>query len=86
MALPVGLAIVFRTEKYIDEKTGQERRKTSKNELARNMLQALTKTRFHRTDIWFASAENMRFVKLDLKRDLIMALKSNCKVALSDTR
>jgi hypothetical protein len=36
------------------------------------------------TDIWFASAENMRFVKLDLHKDFIMALKSNQKVALSE--
>jgi hypothetical protein len=35
------------------------------------------------TDIWFASAENMRFVKLDLQKDFIMALKSNRNVALS---
>ena len=34
-------------------------------------------------DLWFASAENMRFVKLDLKKEFIMALKRNRKVALS---
>ena len=34
-------------------------------------------------DIWFAAAENMRFVKLDLKKDFIIAIKSNRKVALS---
>jgi hypothetical protein len=35
-------------------------------------------------DIWFASAENMCFLKLDLKKDFIMALKSNRKVALCE--
>jgi hypothetical protein len=35
-------------------------------------------------DLWFAFAENMRFVKLDLEKEFIMALKSNRKVALSD--
>ncbi len=90
MALPVGFAIVSKTEKYIDEKMGQEKRrsKTSKNEHARNMLQAAHKNKipfkYVLTDIWFASAENMRFVKLDLKRDFTMALKSNRKVALSE--
>ena len=34
-------------------------------------------------DLWFASAENMRFVKLDLKKEFVMALKRNRKVALS---
>lgn len=37
------------------------------------------------TDIWFASVENMRFVKLDVQKDFIMALKSNRNVALSET-
>lgn len=90
MALPVAFEIVSKTEKYIDKKTGKEKRrsKTTKNEYARRMLQAAHKNKipfkYVLTDIWFASAENMRFVKLDLKKDFIMALKSNRKVALSE--
>lgn len=34
-------------------------------------------------DIWFASAENMNFVKLTLKKEFVMPLKGNRKVALS---
>jgi transposase len=34
-------------------------------------------------DLWFSSAENMCYVKLDLKKDFIVALKHNRKVALS---
>jgi hypothetical protein len=34
-------------------------------------------------DIWFAAAENMLFVKTTLKKDFIMPLKNNRKVALS---
>jgi hypothetical protein len=34
-------------------------------------------------DLWYASAENMCFVKLDLEKEFIMALKANRKVALS---
>jgi hypothetical protein len=90
VALPVAFEIVSKTEKYIDKKTGKEKRrsKTTKNEYARNMLQAAYKNKilfkYVLADIWFASAENMRFVKLDLKKDLIMAIKGNRKVALSE--
>jgi len=90
IGLPVAFEIVYKTEKYIDKKTGKEKRrsKISKNEHARNMLRAVDKNKipykYMLTDIWFASAENMRFVKLDLKKDFIMALKSNRKVALSE--
>ena len=90
VALPVAFEIISKTEKYIDKKTGQEKRrsKTTKNEHARHMLRAVHKNkipfRYVLTDIWFASAENMCFVKLDLKKDFIMALKSNRNVALSE--
>lgn len=89
VALPVAFEIVHKTEKYIDKKTGQEKRKSkvTKNEHARHMLQAINKNKipfsYVLTDIWFSSAENMCFVKLDLKKDIIMALKSNRNVALS---
>ena len=79
IALPVAFEIVSKTEKYIDKKTGKEKRKskTTKNEHARQMLQAVCINKilfkYVLTDIWFASAENMRFVKLDLKKDFIMA-------------
>lgn len=36
-------------------------------------------------DLWYASADNMKFIKLDLKKDLIMPLKENRKVALGET-
>jgi hypothetical protein len=90
VALPVAFEIVHKTEKYIDKKTGKEKRrsKTTKNEHARKMLRAVHKNKipfkYVLTDIWFASAENMRLVKLDLKKDFIMALKSNRNVALSE--
>jgi hypothetical protein len=89
IALPVAFEIVSKTEKYIDKKTGKEKRrsKITKNEHARNMLRTVHKNKvpfkYVLTDIWFASAKNMYFVKLDLQKDFIMALKSNRKVALS---
>ena len=39
--------------------------------------------RYVLNDVWFASAKNMLFVKHELKRDFIMPLKTNRKVALS---
>jgi hypothetical protein len=90
ITLPVAFEIVSKTEKYIDKKTGKEKRrsKITKNEHARQMLLAVHKNRipfkYVLTDIWFASADNMCFVKLDLKKDFIMALKGNRKVALSE--
>ncbi len=90
MALPVTFEIVSKTEIYLDKKTGKEKRKSkhTKNERYRRMLQATCKNEipfeYVLNDLWFASAENMRFVKLDLKKEFIMALKSNRKVALSE--
>ena len=89
VSLPVAFEIISKTEKYIDQKTGQEKRrsKITKNEHARGMLRAVHQNKipfeYVLTDIWFASAENMCFVKLDLRKDFVMALKSNRKVALS---
>jgi hypothetical protein len=41
--------------------------------------------RYVLNDIWYASAENMMFVKHTLKKHFVMPLKSNHKVALSKT-
>ena len=38
--------------------------------------------RYVLNDIWFASAENMSYVKLKLDKEFIMALKTNRKIAL----
>jgi len=90
VALPVVFEIVSKTVTYTDEKTGKEKRRSkyTKNERYRRMLQATCKNKipfkYVLNDLWFASAENMRFVKLDLKKDFIMALKINRKVALSE--
>ena len=40
--------------------------------------------RFVLNDVWYASADNMRLVKGELKREFIMPLKTNRKVALSE--
>ena len=90
VSLPVGFEIVSKTEWYEDKKTGQRRRKSkeTKNERYRRLVKqaVLNEIPFQYVlnDIWFASAENMRFVKLDLRKDFIMGLKENRKVALSE--
>jgi hypothetical protein len=89
VALPVGFELVAKRETYIDKKTGKEKRKSrvTKNERYRRMLQVACQNQipfsYVLNDLWFASAENMRFVKLDLKKEFVMALKRNRKVALS---
>lgn len=91
IALPVAFELVAKTESYLDPKTGKEKRKSlvTKNEHYRRMLQAVCDNqipfRYVLNDLWFASAENMRFVKLDLGKEFIMGIKSNRKVALSET-
>ena len=39
--------------------------------------------RYALNDSWYASADNMKFIKHDLKKELVMPLKANRKVALS---
>jgi hypothetical protein len=40
--------------------------------------------RYVLNDVWFASADYLKYVKTTLKKDFIMPLKSNRKVALSE--
>ena len=82
--------IVSKTETYTDEKSGKQKRKSAqtKNERYRQMLQSVCDNqipfRYVLNDIWFASAENMRFVKLTLRKEFVMGLKSNRLAALSE--
>lgn len=89
VSLPVAFELIKKTELVTDEKTGKQRRKSlkTKNEYYREMLSTCVNNelpfRYVLNDIWFSSAENMRFVKETIKRDFIMPLKGNRKVALS---
>jgi hypothetical protein len=90
ISLPVAFELVAKTEKYTDPKTGKEKRrsKKTKNELYREMLAQVVNNncvfKYVLNDIWFASAENMTFVKTSIKKDFVMPLKDNRKVALSE--
>jgi hypothetical protein len=89
VSLPVGFELVRKTERYTDPKDGKEKRRSSrtKNERYRDLLQQAVKNQIpfkHAlNDIWFASAENMNFVKTTLEKEFVMPLKANRKVATS---
>ena len=90
VSLPVGITLIAKTEHYTDKKDGKQKRRSpiGKNEYYRTMIQQAVMNqipfRYVLNDVWFASAENMRFVKQTVERDFIMPLNANRKVALSD--
>lgn len=91
ITLPVGFRIVAKTEYYVDKKDGKRKRRSpvSKNEhyqaLLRQAKQNQIPFQLVLNDVWYASADNMMFVKHELATDFIMPLKSNRKLALSSS-
>jgi hypothetical protein len=89
VSLPVGFALVAKTEQYVDKKDGKTKRRSpiTKNEHYQTLLRQAAANqipfRFVLNDIWYASADNMRLVKQELAREFIMPVKSNRKVALT---
>ena len=73
-----------------DKKTGKEKRKAevSKQEHFRNLIKVAIKNNVDfktvLADKWFASVENMVFIKHDAKKDFILPIKDNRKVASSE--
>lgn len=89
LGLPVAFDLVTKTERYIDPKTGKQKRRSSvtKNERLRMLLHVCVtnqiRFRYVLCDSWYASADNMKYIKRTLKKDFVMPLKDNRKVALS---
>ena len=89
VALPVNFRLVSKTEVSFDPKTERFKRRAtvSKNCLAREMIGQVVKNQvlfaFVLFDVWFASQENLVFIKQELAKDFICPLKANRKVALS---
>lgn len=88
VTLPVGYVIVTKSETIINADTGKEKRvsRITKNEHFRRLVRSCVKNmpfRYVLSDVWYASAENMKFIKQELERHFIMPLKSNRRVALS---
>src|SRR5438270_10781005 len=90
ISLPVAFDLVTKTELYTDAKTGKLKRRSqlTKNARYRMLLQICVhnqlKFRYVLNDSWYASADNMNFIHLDLKKEFVMPLKANRKVALSE--
>jgi len=82
ISLLVGYEVIAKTEHYTDPKDGKAKRRSpkTKNEYYRAITQQAMrnqiKFKFVLNDVWFSSAENMKFVKLTLKREFIMPLKA----------
>lgn len=89
VSLPVNFHLIQKTELITNPKTSKEKWQSprNKNEIAREMIASAINRqipfRYVLNDIWFSSAENMVFIK-GKKKDFIMPLKSNRKVALSE--
>jgi hypothetical protein len=87
--VPVGYELVAKTTHFSEVKMRKEKRQSpvTKNEYCRRLLAQAVQNhipfRYVITDLWYASAENIKFVKHDLKKDVVMPLKSNRKAALS---
>jgi hypothetical protein len=90
VSLPVAFDLVTKTEFYIDPKSGKQKRRSTltKNARYRMLLQICVHNqiqfRYILNDSWYAAVDNMNFIKLDLKKDFVMPLKANRKVALSE--
>ena len=89
IALPVAYEVITKPEVYQDPKTQQYKRRSlvTKNELVRQRLKILSQTnqlpfKYVVNDSWFSSRDNMKWIKTDLAKEFVMALKSNRLVAL----
>ena len=87
--VPVAFDLVRKVKTILDKKTGKEKRvsEKTKNEQYRQMLKICIKNNikfsYVLNDVWYASSENMVFVKEENKKDFIMPIKTNRKIALS---
>ncbi len=87
--IPLNYEVVRKTKIVHDKKTGKDKRESekTKNEMYREIVKQIMRNnvlfKYVLNDVWYASAENMVFVKKDLKKDFIMPIKTNRKVALS---
>lgn len=87
VALPVAFELVKKPDFITDPKTGKQKRaaRITKQEQYRKMLSTCVANqlpfRYVLNDSWFASAENMVYVKETLKKEFVMPLKENRKVS-----
>lgn len=88
VSIPIGLEFV-KKDQWAESKSGKPKRKSSvsKQHHFRNLTKQasfnLQGIDYVLADKWFASAENMRFLKEQCQCNFIMPLKNNRKLALS---
>ena len=89
VSLPICVQVIAKTQAYVDAATGRVKRRSpvSKNDYAQQMLLFAQKLKvpygWVLGDIWYSSAENMKFIHQRLHKRFIFALKSNRMVAVS---
>lgn len=90
--LPCAFELVYKTEKYYDAKAKKEKRRSpiTKNQMVQKRLRILVqqnqlKFKYVLWDTWFSSKENLDFVHYNLKKQFVVALKSNRTLALSES-
>jgi hypothetical protein len=92
LRVPVAFECVKKNIRFIDEKTGKEKRKSwvTKNEMMRSMIKLAIENqhlifRYVLADSWFASSDNMLFIHKQ-KKYFVMDMKSNrlCMFATAD--
>ena len=89
LRIPVGFELILKTILFSVVKTKKQKRisPVTKNELMRTMIaQAIhnqLKFKYVLADSWFASADNMRFIKKK-KKFFIFDMKTNRQVAISE--
>ena len=89
VSLPVSYEIIRKPVVFTDKDTGRPKRRSevAKNELMRGMLRVCENNglryRYVLADSWFSSKENMEYIRGELGRHFVIAIKSNRTVALS---
>lgn len=88
LCVPVNYQLILKTERYTDEKTGKEKRRSpqTKNEQLRQMLSRCIQNRvsfaYVLADAWFASTDNIHFIA-QRKKHFIFEIKCNRHAATS---
>ena len=89
--VPIDYRIIAKTEEYIDEKSGEAKRRSpeTKNEMMRQMIQRAiqnqVKFKYILADSWFSSAETMRYIQ-KMKKVYIFELKDNRLITDSEEK
>ena len=90
VSIPVAFELIRKPIRFSDLKTRREKRRSevTKNELLRSMIDTCMKNRikFNRVlfDSWFSSVENLEHIRLEHRKEVIGALKSDRLVALTE--